>query len=175
MYKAIHALVLTSVVTLPALAGDGPLSGNLSLTSNYLFRGISQTQDGPAVQGGIDYAHPSGFYVGTWASNVAWVKENGLKDDNRLEIDLYGGYKGEAGPIAYDLGLIRYHYPGRLTAGKTTPNTTESMPTSVGVSCPSNTVMSCPTTSSAGRPAASARRAAATTWTCLRPTIWVAA
>ncbi|MGQ9686796.1 MAG: TorF family putative porin [Thiobacillaceae bacterium] len=125
MYKAIHALVLSSVVTLPALANDGPLSGNLSLTSNYLFRGVSQTQDGPAVQGGIDYTHPSGFYVGTWASNVAWVKETGLKDNNSLEIDLYGGYKGEAGPITYDLGLIHYHYPGRLNAGATTPNTTE--------------------------------------------------
>jgi uncharacterized protein (TIGR02001 family) len=127
MYKTLHILAFAGLVTVPALAaaGDGPLSGNLTLTSNYLFRGISQTQDGPAIQGGIDYAHKSGFYVGTWASNVAWVKENGYKDNNSLEIDLYGGYRAEAGPITYDLGLIHYHYPGKLVSGMTTPNTTE--------------------------------------------------
>jgi uncharacterized protein (TIGR02001 family) len=127
MTKVLHALALAGLVTVPAVtfAGEGPLSGNISLTSNYLFRGVSQTQDGPAIQGGLDYEHPSGFYVGTWASNVAWVKETGLKDNNSLEIDLYGGYKGEAGPIGYDIGLIRYHYPGKSTAGATTPNTTE--------------------------------------------------
>ncbi len=127
MHKMLPALALAGLVTVPvvAVAGDGPLSGNLGLTSNYLFRGVSQTQDGPAIQGGFDYAHPSGVYIGTWGSNVAWVKETGLKDNNSLEIDLYGGYKAEAGPISYDLGLIHYHYPGDKLTGATTPNTTE--------------------------------------------------
>ncbi len=127
MYKVIHAIALTGLVTVPALAtaGDSPLSGNLTLTSNYLFRGVSQSQDGPAIQGGFDYAHKSGIYLGTWASNVAWVNDGGVKSNNSMEIDLYGGYKGEAGPISYDLGLIRYHYPGSLNPGATTPNTTE--------------------------------------------------
>ncbi len=127
MHKVFPALALAGLVSVPALAmaADSPLSGNISLTSNYLFRGVSQTQDGPAIQGGFDYAHSSGLYVGTWASNVAWVKETGLKDNNSMEIDLYGGYKGEAGPISYDLGLIHYHYPGSKLSGATTPNTTE--------------------------------------------------
>lgn len=127
MYKVIPALALAGMVTVPALATaeDSTLSGNISLTSNYLFRGVSQTQDGPAIQGGFDYAHPSGVYIGTWASNVAWVEETGLKDNNSMEIDLYGGYKGEAGPISYDLGMIHYHYPGSKVPAATTPNTTE--------------------------------------------------
>lgn len=127
MHKLSSALALAGLVMVPVLAPaeDSPLTGNISLTSNDLFRGVSQTQDGPAIQGGFDYAHPSGLYVGTWGSNVAWVEETGLKDNNSLEIDLYGGYKAEAGPIRYDLGLIHYHYPGSRLPGATTPSTTE--------------------------------------------------
>ena len=131
MKKLLHALVLSGLVASPALAmaAEKPvsphsLSGNISLTSDYVFRGVSQTQNGPAIQGGIDYAHASGFYAGTWASNVDWVSL-GFKNNSSMEIDLYGGYKGSLGDVGYDVGAITYYYPGDKIAGVKTPDTTE--------------------------------------------------
>lgn len=131
MKKLLHALVLTGLVAVPAIAmaAEKPvsphsLSGNISLTSDYVFRGVSQTQNGPAIQGGIDYAHASGFYAGTWASNVDWVSL-GYKNNSSMEIDLYGGYKGSLGDVGYDVGVITYYYPGDKIAGATDPDTTE--------------------------------------------------
>lgn len=130
MYKVFHALLLTGVVTIPALAtaADSPhsISGNIGITTDYVFRGVSQTQNKPALQGGFDYAHSSGFYVGAWASNQAWVKENGFKNDSSLELDLYAGYKGAVGDLGYDVGIITYYYPGDEVAGANDPDTTEA-------------------------------------------------
>ena len=131
MKKLVHALVLTGLVAAPTLAlaaepaSPHTLSGNITLTSDYVFRGVSQTQNEPAIQGGFDYAHASGFYAGTWASNVAWVNEGNYKDDSSLEIDLYGGYKGALGDVGYDVGVITYFYPGDQVAGSNDPDTTE--------------------------------------------------
>ena len=131
MKKLVHALVLTGLMGAPALvmaaepASPHTLTGNITLTSDYVFRGVSQTQNGPAIQGGFDYAHASGLYVGTWASNVAWVKEGGFKDDSSMEIDLYGGYRGALGDLGFDVGAIGYIYPGDKVAGVASPNTTE--------------------------------------------------
>src|SRR5262245_59418168 len=125
-----------------ANAQDKPASphaftGNVTLVSQYIFRGLTQTSGKPALQGGIDYSHSSGLYAGTWASNVSWYKdqnagsvsapvalgspaalgppyEPGKTNSFSLEWDLYGGYKGElAKDWTYDLGGIRYLYPGR--------------------------------------------------------------
>jgi uncharacterized protein (TIGR02001 family) len=114
----------------PVIAADAPasphtVSGNFGLTTDYIFRGVSQTQQQPAVQGGFDYSHASGIYVGTWLSNVSWVKEGGFKNNSSLEVDLYGGYKGSVGDFGYDLGVITYYYPGNQVAGATDPDTTE--------------------------------------------------
>lgn len=129
MKKLVSALALCGLATtsFAVLAEDSPhsLSGNIALTSDYVFRGVSQTQNGPAIQGGFDYSHASGFYAGTWASNVAWVEEGGYKNDSSMEIDLYGGYRGSAGDIGYDVGLITYYYPGDQVAGSNDPDTTE--------------------------------------------------
>lgn len=92
---------------LPAQA-HGEVSANIGVTSNYIWRGVTQSDDGPAIQGGVDFAHPSGFYLGTWASNVDF---GGSGDDNEYELDLYGGYSGQAGELGYDIGLIYYAYP----------------------------------------------------------------
>jgi len=126
-----YALVLTGLVGAPtlALAADAPasphtLSANITLTSDYVFRGVSQTQNQPAIQGGVDYSHASGLYVGTWASNVDWVSL-GYKEDSSMEIDLYGGYKGALGDVGYDVGVITYYYPGDQIAGANDPDTTE--------------------------------------------------
>jgi uncharacterized protein (TIGR02001 family) len=130
MKKLVHALVLTGLVGVPTLAAaeeaasPHTLSGNITLTSDYVFRGVSQTQNGPAIQGGFDYAHASGFYIGTWASNVDWVSL-GYKDNSSMEIDVYGGFKGTAGDFGFDLGVITYYYPGDQVTGANDPDTTE--------------------------------------------------
>lgn len=89
------------------------LSYNIGVLSDYRVRGIAQTSFKPAIQGGIDYAHRSGFYAGAFASNVRWVKEFNGATKGSTEIDLYGGYKGatEALPLTYDIGIITYQYP----------------------------------------------------------------
>lgn len=107
-----------------AHAEDSPITGNFSLTTDYVFRGITQSQGRPAVQGGVDYAHSSGLYIGTWASNVGWV-DDVAKKQNSMEWDLYLGYAGEAGPVSYDVGAIRYFYPGDNISGVATPDSTE--------------------------------------------------
>ena len=131
MKKTIVALALTGAFAVPAFADEAPASphtftGNVALTSDYVFRGISQSQNGPAVQGGFDYSHSSGIYVGTWASNVSWVRDGGYKDNSSLEIDVYGGYKGTfADDFSYDAGVLTYIYPGDKLPGATDTNSTE--------------------------------------------------
>ncbi len=109
----------------PAPAPAPSLTGNISLTTNYKFRGQDQDMIGrndyaktrglkPAIQGGLDYAFgDSGFYVGNWNSSVNWLK------GNSIETDLYGGYKFKAGPVDMDVGALTYIYPGN-SAGNTT-------------------------------------------------------
>jgi uncharacterized protein (TIGR02001 family) len=107
------ALAVTAVATaLPALAQEAnPLSFNVSVTSDYRYRGISQTRLKPALQGGVDYAHSSGFYVGAWASTIKWISDGG--GDADVEIDTYAGYKTEVGGgVTVDVGFLRYNYPG---------------------------------------------------------------
>jgi uncharacterized protein (TIGR02001 family) len=83
-------------------------TGNAGLFSDYRFRGYSQTDYNPAFQGGFDYAHKSGFYLGNWNSNVSSVLYNGAS----LEMDFYGGYKTTFGDFGLDVGTIYYYYPG---------------------------------------------------------------
>ena len=131
MNKTILAMAATlAIAALPSLshAEDNPLSFNVSLTSDYRYRGISQTRLKPALQGGADYALPGGFYVGAWGSTIKWIKDAG--GDAQVEIDLYGGYKGEiVKDLAFDVGLLQYLYPrAKTTAWSATykdPNTTE--------------------------------------------------
>lgn len=107
------ALAVTVVATaLPALAQEAnPLSFNVSVTSDYRYRGISQTRLKPALQGGVDYAHSSGFYVGAWGSTIKWISDAG--GDADVEIDTYAGYKTEVGGgVTVDVGFLRYNYPG---------------------------------------------------------------
>jgi uncharacterized protein (TIGR02001 family) len=132
MRKTIIATAVIGTLSIPtfAMAEDAPaaspLSFNVGVVSDYLFRGVSQTHGKPAIQGGIDYAHSSGLYVGAWASNITWVKD--FLGKGRLEIDVYGGYRGTAGDIGYDVGYITYNYPGHGSAIPTilaNPNTQE--------------------------------------------------
>jgi uncharacterized protein (TIGR02001 family) len=101
--------VAATAFAMPAQAAD-TLSFNVGVTSDYRYRGISQTRLKPALQGGVDYATDSGFYVGAWGSTIKWIKDAG--GDANTEIDLYGGYKTEiASGLTLDVGLLQYVYP----------------------------------------------------------------
>lgn len=94
-----------------AMAQDFEVSGNVALTTNYVYRGITQTDDGPAIQGGFDVAS-GGFYAGTWASSVDF------SDDTTMEIDFYAGYGGAITEgLSYDVGAIYYAYPDSNDGG----------------------------------------------------------
>ena len=110
----------------PATPPPPPFTGNVTLASEYLYRGIAQTNGKPALQGGFDYAHPSGFYVGTWGSTISWLSDAGPGISAPLELDIYAGYKNSfAGDWSYDVGVLTYNYPGTYPSGFTKPDTTE--------------------------------------------------
>lgn len=88
--------------------GDFTFSGNAGIVTDYVFRGISQSDEGPAVQGGFDVGHASGLYAGIWGSNVDFNDE----DEASVEIDYYLGYSGEVSGFNYDVGALYYSYPG---------------------------------------------------------------
>lgn len=103
--------LIASALLAGSSAAMAEISGNVSLVSDYAFRGVSQTDEQMAIQGGLDYAHESGFYVGTWASNVDSTFFGGARDP-QIELDLYAGYAGElANGIGFDVGVLRYEYP----------------------------------------------------------------
>src|SRR5262245_949117 len=112
-------------------ASPHTITGNVGLYSQYIFRGLTQTDRHPALQGGFDYSHSSGFYAGTWASNISWLKENfslngapgpnliagTYQEGGSLEWDFYGGWKwGFAPGWTLDLGTLYYWYPGKTSA-----------------------------------------------------------
>ena len=98
-------------------AADSPheFSANVALSTDYRFRGISQTSEDPALSGGFDYSYtPYGFYAGVWASNLDFNVPD--PDPADLEIDFYGGFAGEfANGISWDIGGLYYAYPGSDT------------------------------------------------------------
>jgi uncharacterized protein (TIGR02001 family) len=96
-----------------------PLSFNVGVVTDYRYRGISQSRLRPALQGGADYAFSNGLYLGTWASTIKWIKDNGTiagvdTGSAPLEIDLYGGYKGDIikDSLTFDVGGLYYLYAG---------------------------------------------------------------
>ncbi|MGJ9416522.1 TorF family putative porin [Massilia sp. CMS3.1] len=105
------------------------LSFNAAVTSDYRYRGISQTRMQPALQGGADFVHKaSGVYAGAWASSIKWTSDAG--GDGDVEIDLYLGKRGElSAGLGYDVGVLRYAYPSNDLAsvpGFVNANTTEA-------------------------------------------------
>ncbi len=92
------------------------LSATMTVTSDYVFRGVSQTQESPAFQASLDYAHSSGFYAGVWGSSVDFIPDDALpedEDDADLEIDTYVGWSFDISEsLNADLQLVRYIYPG---------------------------------------------------------------
>jgi uncharacterized protein (TIGR02001 family) len=107
-----------------------PITANVTVTNNYIYRGISQSNYKPAVQGGFDYAHESGFYIGNWNSSISWVSDEQLATSAPIEMDFYGGFKKDliAEGFASDFGVLQYYYPTSTIStatGYRNPNTTE--------------------------------------------------
>jgi len=111
MKKFLLALMMAAGIS----AAHAQVTGNLGLTSDYRFRGVSQTQNAPAIQGGIDYNHVSGLYVGNWNSSVSSaVYTNGAG----VESDVYAGFKKQVfGNFTLDVGTMNYFYPRAGTNG----------------------------------------------------------
>jgi uncharacterized protein (TIGR02001 family) len=105
---------------------DFTTSGSVGLFSQYIFRGLTQTDRDPAMQGNFDINHSSGLYLGMWGSNVSWLRDQWgpgkqnednqtyYKSGGNLELDIYGGFKSEIGKtgLGIDLGALQYYYPG---------------------------------------------------------------
>ena len=107
MKVSTKVLLASALLTSSSMAAaEVTFSGNVAMTTDYVYRGISQTDSGAAVQGGFDLSHSSGFYAGVWASNLDFG------DDADIEIDYYFGIGGEfSNKIGYDIGVIYYGYP----------------------------------------------------------------
>ena len=113
------AATLAPCIATAAESSPHTLTGNVGFFSQYIFRGLTQTDTDPALQGGIDYSHSSGIYLGTWGSNVSWLRDfGGYSSGGSLEWDFYGGYKGTIGKsdFGYDVGFLQYWYPGTLSS-----------------------------------------------------------
>jgi len=110
-----------------------PITANVTVVNDYRYRGISQSNFKPAIQGGFDYAHESGFYIGNWNSSISWISDvNSAGGRNNvsapIEMDFYGGFKKEliGAGFASDIGVLQYYYPtSGLPSSATNPNTTE--------------------------------------------------
>ncbi|WP_206075515.1 TorF family putative porin [Polynucleobacter aenigmaticus] len=113
----------------PEAPEASPVTANVSLVSDYRYRGISQSNLRPAIQGGFDYAHESGFYIGNWNSSITWVNNLNPNVSSGVEMDFYAGVKKEliGEGFASDLGVLQYYYPtsGNFTSPSVNPNTTE--------------------------------------------------
>lgn len=119
MKQALLSSSILASTILMSVSAAAEVTGNIGATSNYLWRGVTQTQDAVAVQGGLDFEHESGLYLGTWASNVDF------DDETSYEINFYAGYAGSIGDeFGYDISYLYYAYPdsessvdfGELTA-----------------------------------------------------------
>jgi uncharacterized protein (TIGR02001 family) len=137
MHKSIVAAALAASLSCAGIARAGEesnaFSANLAIVSDYDCRGVSQTDEKPALQGGFDFNHRSGLYAGVWGSSISWTRdvESDAHAHNRAELDLYIGYRHAFGDFGVDAGVLRYVYPGsfdgawRSETGLKHPDTTE--------------------------------------------------
>lgn len=111
-------------------AAVNTVTGSVSVVNDYLYRGLSQTDRKPALQAGIEYDTPSGWYVGAWGSNISWLADASTSSrpiSSSVETDFYAGYRGHfATDWSYDAGFYEYYYPGSYPhGGYTLPYTGE--------------------------------------------------
>jgi len=133
MKYTIRATAAAVLATLPLLAAaqakpepEFTFTGNFQLSSEYLYRGIAQTNNKPAVSGGFDFAHKSGFYLGNWNSSISWLSDANAGYSAPIEMDFYGGFKfSPIDDLTLDLGFLRYQYPSKGAKPAVKPDTTE--------------------------------------------------
>lgn len=101
MRKLIGAAAIAGATVAGTGAAQAEISANVALTTDYVFRGVSLSDNGPAIQGGFDWSSEL-FYAGVWGSNVV----------EGIELDLYGGFTPTTGPVEWNIGAIGYFYPG---------------------------------------------------------------
>ena len=139
--SAAAVALLTGLTSVAAFAEDAPapevspITANVTVVNDYRYRGIDQSNGKPAIQGGFDYAHESGLYIGNWNSSISWVGDNfktsgGVATSAPIEMDFYGGFKKEliGEGFASDVGVLQYYYPNSglaLSSQQANPNTTE--------------------------------------------------
>jgi uncharacterized protein (TIGR02001 family) len=136
-FSAVAIGLLTGLGSVSAFAENAPeaspITANVTVVNDYRYRGISQTDFKPAIQGGFDYAHESGFYIGNWNSSITWISDSASAGGKNnvsapIEMDFYAGFKKEliGEGFASDLGVLQYYYPTTgLPSSYTNPNTTE--------------------------------------------------
>ena len=128
--------------TAPAAPEVSPITANVTVVNDYRYRGLTQSNFKPAIQGGFDYAHESGFYIGNWNSSISWISDNypatntNVQKQNSsvsapLEMDFYAGFKKEliGEGFATDIGVLQYYYPTQGMSGMSLRN---ASPTTVG-------------------------------------------
>ncbi|RZA20066.1 MAG: hypothetical protein EOP93_07015 [Lysobacteraceae bacterium] len=108
-------------------AQAGSTSGSVTVSSDYLFRGVTQANRKPALQGGVTYTADGGFYVGGWGSSISWLSDADPAVSSQVELDGFLGYSGTFGDsdVGFDVGANYYWYPGSYPAGFNNPDTLE--------------------------------------------------
>ena len=126
-FRKIAVVTVLSAGLLTAGSASAEVSGSVAVVSDYLFRGVTQTSEKPALQGGITWTHDSGFYVGGWGSSISWLSDADPDVSSQVELDVFAGYGGKFGQseFGYDVGLNYYGYPGDYPAGFNDPDTLE--------------------------------------------------
>ncbi len=136
-YLCLSAGILSAALSFPSWADDTAkasqaaqpdytLVPNIGVASQYRYRGLMQSAGYPAVSGGLDFTHKSGFYLGNWDSTIRWLGNSNGQISAPVETDFYGGYKNSIdSDWSYDLGVLRYQYFGNYPTGTVSPNTTE--------------------------------------------------
>jgi len=131
--SAAAVALLTGLTSVAAFAEEAaapevsPITANVTVASSYVYRGLTQTNNKPAIQGGFDYAHESGFYIGNWNSNISWISDSypNAKTPTTapIEMDFYAGFKKElfAEGFASDVGVLQYYYPTSGLPGISSP------------------------------------------------------
>ena len=136
MRKSLVSLAVLSALSVPAVSfaedtaaatPEHTFAYNVGLFSQYIFRGLTQTREDAALQGGVDYTHASGFYAGAWGSNISWLTDGDYYKSSSLELDVYGGFASTIADtgIGYNVGVLQYIYPGRTNPGVKKAETTE--------------------------------------------------
>jgi len=143
------AVALLTGLSVSAFAEDAPaadapevspVTANVTVASSYIYRGITQSNNKPAIQGGFDYAHESGFYVGNWNSSISWIsdeytnggiaKQSAPATSAPIEMDFYAGFKKEliGEGFASDFGVLQYYYPTTGLGGVVSQSTVNANP-----------------------------------------------